>query len=223
MKYVHLLDYIKLRKDVKRRGQQRIRLSGACVISSVLSRRGKNLKWWKVLQLCYSSGLFGKQRKTHPQDMRVNWPKSSSTLAPLLYAFSLPPEPAVCKLGQPGELFVSPEVLTPVGGFSFVPFSVSFSFLCLLAIDILDSFFPILTNKVIGWHHQLSGHEFEQTPGEDWSAAVQGVAASRMWCFVDWTTTTRGAWLWWLEFRILSLLYCWLASDLGSHSPFCSI
>ena len=72
MKYVHLLDYIKLRKDVKRRGHQRIRLSGACVISSVLSRRGKNLKWWKVLQLCYSSGLFGKQRKTHPQDMRVN-------------------------------------------------------------------------------------------------------------------------------------------------------
>ena len=61
-----------------------------------------------------------------------------------------------------------------------VPFSVGFSFLCLLAIDILDSFFPILTNKVIGWHHQLSGHEFEQTPGEDWSAAVQGVAESRM-------------------------------------------
>ena len=70
-----------------------------------------------------------------------------------------------------------------VGGYSFVPFSAGCSFLCLLATDILDSFYPILTNKVIGWHHQVSGHEFEETPGEDWSATVHGVAESWLWCF----------------------------------------
>ena len=36
---------------------------------------------------------------------------------------------------------------------------------------------------MVGWHHQLNGHEFEQTPGdnegqEDWHAAVNGVAKS---------------------------------------------
>ena len=30
---------------------------------------------------------------------------------------------------------------------------------------------------MVGWHHQLDGHEFEQTLGdkEDWHAAVHGV------------------------------------------------
>ena len=37
-------------------------------------------------------------------------------------------------------MFVSPEVLTPVRGFSFVPFSRAFPFLYLLATTILDSF-----------------------------------------------------------------------------------
>ena len=36
---------------------------------------------------------------------------------------------------------------------------------------------------MVGWHHLLSGHEFEQTVGdsegqEAWSAAVHGVAES---------------------------------------------
>ena len=35
-------------------------------------------------------------------------------------------------------------------------------------------------NKIIGWHYQLSGHEFEQTPGDSerqgaWCAAVHGL------------------------------------------------
>ena len=34
---------------------------------------------------------------------------------------------------------------------------------------------------MVGWHHLLNGHEFEQTPGdsEDREAAVRGVAKNR--------------------------------------------
>ena len=39
------------------------------------------------------------------------------------------------------------------------------------------------TDEMTGWHQQLNGHEFEQTPGdsegqEAWLAAVNGVAKS---------------------------------------------
>ena len=39
-------------------------------------------------------------------------------------------------------------------------------------------------DEMVGWHHQLNGHEFEQTPEdgdgrEVWHAAVHGVARSR--------------------------------------------
>ena len=38
-------------------------------------------------------------------------------------------------------------------------------------------------DKMVGWHHQLDGHEFEQAPGiddghETWPAAVHGVTKS---------------------------------------------
>ena len=37
-------------------------------------------------------------------------------------------------------------------------------------------------DKMVGWLHQLNGHEFEQVPGvgdrEDWGAAVHGVTKS---------------------------------------------
>ena len=38
-------------------------------------------------------------------------------------------------------------------------------------------------DKMVGWHHQLYGHEFEQTPGdrkdrEAWCAAVHGISKS---------------------------------------------
>ena len=49
-------------------------------------------------------------------------------LAPLFICFSLP-GPVLCKLGQPGVLFVLAEVLTPVLGPSFVLFSWAFPFL----------------------------------------------------------------------------------------------
>ena len=39
-------------------------------------------------------------------------------------------------------------------------------------------------DEMVGWHHRLDGHEFEQAPGvvmdkEVWRAAVHGVAKSR--------------------------------------------
>ena len=39
---------------------------------------------------------------------------------------------------------------------------------------------------MVGWHHQLDGHEFEQTLGDSegqgaWHAAVPGVSKSRTW------------------------------------------
>ena len=51
-------------------------------------------------------------------------------LALLFICLSLP-EPVLCKLGQPGVLFVLPEVLTPVLGPSFVSFLRAFPFLVL--------------------------------------------------------------------------------------------
>ena len=40
-------------------------------------------------------------------------------------------------------------------------------------------------DEIVGWHHQLNGHEFEQAPGngegqEAWCAAVHGVTKSRI-------------------------------------------
>ena len=48
-------------------------------------------------------------------------------------------------------------------------------------------------DELVGWHHRLSEHEFEQTPGivkdrKAWCAAVHGVAKSWTW-LSDWTTT----------------------------------
>ena len=42
----------------------------------------------------------------------------------------------------------------------------------------------VTEDEVVGWHHRLNGHEFEQTPGDSggqrsWCAAVHGVAKSR--------------------------------------------
>ena len=54
--------------------------------------------------------------------------ESERASAPLSICFSLP-GPVLCKLGQPGVLFVLPEVLTLVLGPSFVLFSQAFLFL----------------------------------------------------------------------------------------------
>ena len=60
-----------------------------------------------------------------------------------LYVFSSP-GPALCKLGQPGVLFVPPEVLTLVLGPSFVLFSQAFPFLVFQTWH-FGLLFPILT------------------------------------------------------------------------------
>ena len=46
-------------------------------------------------------------------------------------------------------------------------------------------------DEMVGWHHQLNAHEFEQTPGnrEAWHTAVHGVTKSRT-RLSDRTTTT---------------------------------
>ena len=65
--------------------------------------------------------------------------KSSAGFGSSFYVFP-PPLGSLCKLGQPGVLFVLPEVLTLVLGPSFVLFSWAFSLHCLLATAVLDSF-----------------------------------------------------------------------------------
>jgi len=35
-------------------------------------------------------------------------------------------------------------------------------------------------DEMVGWHHQLDGHEFECIDREAWHAAIHGVAESDM-------------------------------------------
>ena len=120
-------------------------MSGECVISLGLSLCSKDLKWWASVRAWLQLRvLFSKQRRVHPQGMRAGWPQRrdlSPSWLPAFIHLSSPSESAVCKLGQPGGLFVSPETLTLVLRFTFVPFWGAFSFLCLLATTILDSLF----------------------------------------------------------------------------------
>ena len=76
------------------------------------------------------SGVRARQsketRRRAPQ--RAGERESELALAPLFICVSLP-GPVLCKLGQPGVVFVLPEVRTPVLGPSFVSFSRAFPFL----------------------------------------------------------------------------------------------
>ena len=47
-----------------------------------------------------------------------------------------------------------------------------------------------IENEMVGWHHWLNGHEFEQTRGDN--ETIHGVAKSQAW-LSDWAvTTTQG-------------------------------
>ena len=105
-------------------------MSGGSVISSVLSRCRKK---FKRRNWCHSSVPLGKTKDSTPSRRWAD-PKTKRRAVPilpgflLLYTCLLPREPALSKLGEPGGLFVLPEVLTPVLGPSFVLFSRAFPF-----------------------------------------------------------------------------------------------
>ena len=68
-------------------------------------------------------------------------------------------------------------------------------------------------DEVVGQHHQLSGHKFEQTPAarkdrEACCAAVHGVAKSQTW-LSNWAITT-----------VITNFGGQITSDLASNSPF---
>ena len=123
----------------------KLELSGEFVISSVLSHCSKNLKWWT--DQCYSSILFGKQRKIHTWGLRTGRPKRSEErspgliLAPLFIFFFLLPLslPYVNCASQEGCLF---HLRFSLGPQTFLcSIFAGFSLLFLLATTILDSFF----------------------------------------------------------------------------------
>ena len=74
---------------------------GKCSFLGSVSLQQKFEMTDPVLPLCYSSVLFGKQRKIHTRGMRVVDPKEERAQSWLLFlhGFSPPREPALCKLG----------------------------------------------------------------------------------------------------------------------------
>ena len=105
-------------------------MSGEFAISSVLSRRNINLKQRMdqrcslLMGQCYSFMLqlfYLERKRKYIQKTWKERPPAQFWLL-CLYVFSPPPGPALCKLGQPGVLFVFPEVLTLVLRPSFVLF-----------------------------------------------------------------------------------------------------
>ena len=105
---------------------------------------------FEMVDQCYSSvsAQFYRQAKDSlPSKCEGRLtPKGESLNLSWLYLFihlvsSLLSLPFANWASQEGDVFVSPEFLTLVHGFSFVPFSQDFPFPCLLATAILDFFF----------------------------------------------------------------------------------
>ena len=40
----------------------------------------------------------------------------------------------------------------------------------------------MIEDKMVGWHHQLNGHEFEQTPGDNEGQAGLEVTSPKSHC-----------------------------------------
>ena len=119
-------------------------MSGQFVISSILSCHSKNLKQW--MDWCYTSVLFGNQRKIHPQGVRVgrlnrSKEKPEAQFWFLFYMFFLLPLNLsyVNWASQEGCLF---HMRFSIGPWTFLCFIFEgFSLLCLLATTILGFFF----------------------------------------------------------------------------------
>ena len=107
--------------------QQRFEMVGQCYCSVTAQSF-----IWQAKERTTLSREGGTTPKERPQ----------SVLASSFYTFCVLPQslPYSNWASQEGGTFGSPEVLTPVHRFSFVPFLWAFPFICLLAILILDSF-----------------------------------------------------------------------------------
>ena len=105
---------------------------GDCVISLVLNRHSKDLKQRiSVTGRLQLSCIHQGKDKTPLRGEGKPTPKErpQSVLASSFYMFvSFLPEPDANWAGQEGDVFVSQEVITPVHGSSFVPFSRVFPF-----------------------------------------------------------------------------------------------
>ena len=156
-KYLDILLQVENRQLLKEKNKSAIKLLGECVISSVLSHHSKNLKWRTSVTVGYSSVLFSKQRIVHPRGMRWANPKGKASICLgflLLYVclFSTLSLPHENWASQEGGMFVSPEVLTLVRGFSFFLLSQAFLYLCLLATAILDPFsYSNYLTEILTW------------------------------------------------------------------------
>ena len=134
-----------------------------CYSSQVLNR----LCYRSQTDQCYSSIILKNSRKIHPRGMKACQQKDvkrerekekqrtcvperereiPGPLAPLFICLSPPPGPALCKLDQPGMLFVLPEVLTLVLRPSFILISQAFPSLS-FSQHHSRPLFPILTTK----------------------------------------------------------------------------
>ena len=133
-------------------------MDGPVLQSRVISLDGP------VLQLHVTAQFYLESKEKHilkawgwANSKDSKWREAPSSFYML---FSPPPRPALCGLGSPGELFVLPEVLTPVLGTSFVLFyglfpSLSFSH-CHSGL-----LFPILTTlhpRLKRWEAHLFGN-----------------------------------------------------------------
>ena len=125
---------------------------------SVLSHCSKYLKQWtSVTARLQLRVLFGRQRIVHPRGVRAGIPKGEASICLgflllhvcLLSTLSLP---HANWTSQEGGMFVSPEVLTLVHGFSFFLLSQAFLYLCLLATAILDTFpYSNYLTEILTW------------------------------------------------------------------------
>ena len=119
---------LKLRMD---QCQSSVYVWGVCNFPSSVSPQQKfEVMDGPVLQLSFIWQAKGKtsSRREGGLTQKIGRETHSSNLAPLLIFYFSSPEPDLCKLGWPGELFVSSQVLTLVLRPSVVLFSQAFPF-----------------------------------------------------------------------------------------------